>query len=119
MRYASLAFLLCFFLCGCNQNEIAENIKNTVMETDVEEIVLTTAPATAPEIDFEEVTETLEIETESENIKFEKKSRFLPWQIAYRDLVLEQFTGEECFHFKYALVYIDDNKIPALFINTQ
>ena len=121
MRYAGLAFLLCFLLCSCNQNEITENIKNKepVIETDFEEIVLTTAPATAPEIDFEVIPEILETETESKNENYEIKSRFFPWQIAYRDLILEQFTDEKSSDFKYALVYIDNNKIPDLFINTQ
>ncbi|MDE6707005.1 MAG: hypothetical protein K2K06_03085, partial [Oscillospiraceae bacterium] len=111
MRYAGLAFLLCFLLCGCNQNEITENIKNKepVIETDFEEIVLTTAPATAPEIDFEVIPEILETETESKNENYEIKSRFFPWQIAYRDLILEQFTDEKSSDFKYALVYIDNN----------
>ena len=114
MRYLYFILLLSLFLCGCGQNKNIENSEfvlesksESVIETDFEEIVLTTAPATAPEIDFEVIPEP------------ETESRFLSWQIAYRDLILEHFTGQECSNFKYALVYVDDNKIPELFINTQ
>ncbi|MDE6657895.1 MAG: hypothetical protein K2J88_04860, partial [Oscillospiraceae bacterium] len=47
------------------------------------------------------------------------ESRFLPWKIAYRDLILENFAEEKYSDFIYSLIYVDNDEIPELFVNTN
>lgn len=121
MRYQYFAIVTaCLLLCGCGK-AMETSVSESIIDSDSDEI-LTTAPATAPEVPSEIVLETIQEtipETEIQSEISSTESRFLPWQIAYRDLILEQFSDSQNTDFRYSLIYVDNDDIPELLINTQ